>query len=63
MIFNTTHMFDYIHKHYDYRLGIHEYRYTVSSFTIDSTILYPEIKAMMEDNNDLYKKNLIKKSI
>ena len=61
VVFNTTYMFDYISKHYDYRLGIHEYRYTVSSFTIDSTIPYPEIKAMMEDNNDLYKKNLIKK--
>lgn len=61
VVFNTTHMFDYISKHYDYRLYIHEYRYTVSSFTIDSTIPYSEIKAMMEDNNDLYKKNLIKK--
>lgn len=61
VVFNTTHMFDYISKHYDYRLGIHEYRHTVSSFTIDSTIPYSEIKAMMEDNNDLYKKNLIKK--
>lgn len=61
VVFNTTHMFDYISKHYDYRLYINEYRYTVSSFTIDSTIPYSEIKAMMEDNNDLYKNNLIKK--
>lgn len=61
VVFNTTHMYDYIHKHYDHQLGIHEYRYTVSSFVIDSTIPYPEIKAMMEDNTDLYKKNLIKK--
>ena len=61
VVFNTTHMFDYIQKHYDYRLGINEYKYTVSSFEIDSNIPYSEIQAMMEDNNDLYKKNLIKK--
>lgn len=63
VVFNTIHMFDYIHKHYDYRLGINEYKYTVSSFEIDSNIPYSELQAMMEDNNDLYKKNLIKKSI
>lgn len=61
VVFNTTHMYDYISKHYDHQLGIHEYRYTVLSFTIDSTIPYSEIKAMMEDDTDLYKKNLIKK--
>ena len=61
VVFNTIHMFDYIHKHYDYRLGINEYKYTVSSFEIDSNIPYSELQAMMEDNNDLYKKNLIKK--
>ena len=62
VVFNTTHMFDYISKHYDYQLGVNnEYKYTVSSFVINSSIPYSEIKAMMEDNNDLYKKNLIKK--
>ena len=59
--FNIGTINDYIAKYYIYTPNKYEFKFKTETFTIESDIPYYEAQAMMEDNEDIYRKKLVRK--
>jgi hypothetical protein len=59
--FNIGTINDYIAKYYIYTPNKYESKFKTETFTIESDIPYYEAQVMMEDNEDIYRKKLVRK--
>lgn len=60
-VFNIATINDYVAKYYDYAPVKYESKFKTEIFTIESDIPYYEAQIMMEDNEDIYRKKLLRK--